>query len=149
MKPLRVARLAHHDDASVELTLEHGWRARITLPAGGYGRLTFTPPGGYREPRTWAIAHGRDVPWEGRSRDDATGVESAKIALVDRAGVLELRGGEVAAHVRLEPFGVSWRMRAGDRLVDAAIDRPTYAYAVSTSGTRIVHSVTRDAHDRY
>jgi alpha-glucosidase len=69
--------------------------------------------------------------------------------IVDRAGVLELRGGEVAAHVRLEPFGVSWQMRVGDRFVDAAIDRPTYAYAVSTSGTRIVHSATRDAHDRY
>jgi alpha-glucosidase len=149
MKPLRVARLAHRDDAGVELALEHGWRARITLPAGRYGRLTFVPPGGYREPRTWAIAHGRDVPWEGRSRDDATGVEPAKIALVDHAGMLELRGGEVAAHVRLEPFGVTWRMRVGDDLVDAAMDRSTYAYAVSTSGTRIVHSATRDAHDRY
>ncbi len=149
MKPFRVARLQAFDETRIELSLERGWRASVTLPAGRYGRVSLLPPGGYREPRTWAIAHGRDVPWEGRARDDDEGVAPERVELVRGDGIVELRGRAIAAVVRLEPFGVNWRMRAGNRWIDASVDRPTYAYAAETRGTRIAHSAARDEHDSY
>jgi alpha-glucosidase len=149
MKPLRVASVESADEHALVVALEHGWRARVTLPAGRYGRITLLPPGGYREPRTWAIARERDVPWEGRARDDATGIAPAACTLEERPGEVTLRSGDVAAVVRLEPFGVGWQLRAGDAWRTVATDRRSYAYAVSTHGTRIVHSAARDEHDHY
>ena len=48
-------------------------------------RVTWRPGAGYREPRTWAIAPGADVPWEGRARDDESGFACPAVA-VERSG---------------------------------------------------------------
>jgi alpha-glucosidase len=149
MKPLRLATLADRGASHVDLALERGWRCRVSLPAEVYGRVTLRPPEGYREPSTWAIAHGRDVPWEGCERDDARGFVAPHVDFTARADGIELRSGTVAARVRFEPFGVDWQVRHGRAWLRACDDRPSYAYAASTRGTRIVHSAVRDRHDQY
>lgn len=149
MKPLATARLAGADARGIQVELDHGWTARVTLPAGRWGRVTLLPPGGYREPRTWAIAPARDVRWEGRQRDDTSDLEPAAGTLVESRDSIELRGAGFGARVRLAPFGVDWRLDVDGEWIDVLRDRPTYAYAVSTRGTRIVHSAVRDEHDGY
>ena len=149
MKPLRRATGIEASSTSATLSLERGWQCRVALPAAGLGRLTLIPPEGYREPRTWAIALGREVPWEGRSRDDATGFAMPECELVRNDAGIELSSETVSALVRLEPFGVSWRIRDGNRWVFACADRPSYAYAAATRSTRLCHSAARDAFDQY
>jgi alpha-glucosidase len=149
MKPLRTARVERLDAEGAVLALDMGWRARVTLPAGRYGRIVLLPPEGYREPRSWAIAHGRDVPWEGRGRDDTTGIPPSAGTFEQLGNAIALRADEVAATVRLDPFGVDWQVRVGDAWHVVASDRGSYAYAVATRGTHIVHSATRDEHDHY
>jgi alpha-glucosidase len=149
VKPLRQATLVRADEHGVAVSLAHGWQARVALPGGRYGRLTLLPPEGYREPRTWAIAPGADVPWEGRERDASFPPSARPTSVTAHAQGVTLVGDEVAADVRLDPFGVDWRVRSGGGWHTVASDRGSYAYAVATRGTRIVHAATRDEHDHY
>lgn len=149
MKPLRQATCIDSSATRVTLALERGWQCRVALPAEGLGRVTLVPPEGYREPRTWAIAQRREVPWEGRSRDDATGFAAPECELIEHAGGIELRSETVSAVVHFVPLGVSWRIRDANRRVFACADRPSYAYAAATRSTRVSHSCVRDAYDQY
>jgi len=77
MLALRTAQLIEAGEGRAVFQLERGWRCEVALLDDGLGRVLCHPPGGLREPRTWAIAGGLagGVPWEGRSR---TGLFAAR-----------------------------------------------------------------------
>jgi alpha-glucosidase len=149
MTPLRRASLVSASGSEAVVALGREWRCRVALVAGSYGRVTLLPPDGYREPRTWAIAHRRDVPWEGLARDDATGFPAASCEIREHEDGIEIRGDSIRARLRFEPFGVTWHVKAGDDWAFACADRPSYAYAAATRTSRLVHSAVRDAFDEY
>ena len=63
------------DPEGAATTLDDGATMRLRFLSPSMARLSLRPAAGWREPRTWAIAPepGRDVPWEGRARDDDSG----------------------------------------------------------------------------
>ncbi len=149
MRPLRDARLVEAAGGRALFELEGGWRCELSMPARGLGRLLWLPPDGLREPRTWAITPrpDTDVPWEGRPR---TGLFAASVADVAvGAGDVTVVSAALRAHVRLAPFGVTWQQPQAGGWTTFAADRPTYAYATAQRSSRIVHTMTRDAHDQY
>jgi alpha-glucosidase len=149
MRPLRTAQLTDSANGRALLALEGGWRCEVSLPGDGVGRVLWHPPDGLREPRTWAIAppSGADVPWEGRARASLFDSSAAKVE--KHHGSVALTSSALRAHVRFAPFGIEWQQRVGERWLTCCADRPTYAYAASERGTRVVHTMARDAHDQY
>ncbi|HSB90183.1 MAG TPA: hypothetical protein VLD63_09180, partial [Anaerolineales bacterium] len=66
--------------------LDDGAEMSVRFLSPTMARVTLRPQGGWREPRTWAIAplagsagpggsSSRDVPWQGRAREDLAGFE--------------------------------------------------------------------------
>jgi len=150
MRPLRIAQLVEAGAGHALLALEHGWRCEVSMPVEDVGRVLWHPPGGPREPRTWAIAPtgGGDVPWEGRARTALfDGGAAASVAKVDDG--VAVTSDTLRALVRLVPFGVTWQQRVNGRWTTCCADRPTYAYAAAVRGARIAHSMVRDANDQY
>jgi alpha-glucosidase len=151
MLALRTAQLIEAADGRAVCDLERGWRCEVALLDDGLGRVLWHPPGGLREPRTWAIAAGLagDVPWEGRLRAELFATRARDATVTREGGVATIATASLRAQVRLEPFGIDWQQPVAGGWVTCSADRPTYAYAVSEHGTRIVHSAARDAHDQY
>ncbi len=100
MTPLRKASLQSMAGGAVDLQLERGWRARVSMVDGHTGRFTLLPPEGFREPRTWALDPDGAFPLEGRRRDalfvpDATATarrDGDAVLLVLRLGRLRSLG---------------------------------------------------------
>ena len=75
MKKLGKAQVVSATAHGIDLSLPDGATFSVQVLEEQLVRVRLRPAGGYREPRTWAIAPsaGRDVPWEGRARDDLSG----------------------------------------------------------------------------
>jgi alpha-glucosidase len=61
--------------ADAHADLRGGGQLRVVFLSETMARLSWVPPGGFREPRTWSVAplgHG-DVPWSGRARESLDG----------------------------------------------------------------------------
>jgi len=145
MTPLRRASLLSMSAGSVELQLERGWRARVSMVAGDIGRFTLLPPEGWREPRTWALDPAGTFPLEGRRRDEVYAPDASAAATQDGAALV-LSGASLRARIALEPFAVSWEQRdaqgawqfcCGDR-------DESYAYATSARSGTLYHWQKRD-----
>src|SRR5262245_41212866 len=146
MQALRTAKLVEAANGRTLFALERGWRCELMLLDDGLGRVLWHPPEGLREPRTWAIAAGieGDVPWEGRARTGALAGRARDATVTHGDGAVTLATAALRAQVRLDPFGIDWQQPLGGAWVACCADRPTYAYAISERGTRIVHSAARD-----
>jgi len=151
MTPLRKASLLSRAPGAIELQLERGWRARVSMVDGHTGRFTLLPPDGFREPRTWALDPHGAFPLEGRRRDDLHAPDIT--ATVSQDGdALVLAGSHLRARIALDPFAVTWqqldahgqwRFCCGDR-------DESYAYGVSDRSGTLHHWQRRDpADERY
>jgi len=151
MLALRTAQLIEAAAGRAMFQLERGWRCELALLDDGLGRVLWHPPGGFREPRTWSIAAGLggDVPWEGRLRSEVFATRARDAVVTRHASIVAIATPSLRAQATLDPFRIDWQQRAAGEWVTCSGDRPTYAYAVSERGTRIVHSAARDAHDQY
>lgn len=111
-------------------------------------RVLFTPPGGLREPRAWAIVTGHaDVPWTGRDRLDVSGFPCPKFSLASTDTHVTLCTGALVASVRLVPFGIAWSLADGTPF---ARDRETNAYQWRSATGTVRHYMARDREqDRY
>ena len=109
-------------------------------------RVTWRPGGGYREPRTWAIAPAADVRWEGRAREDTGGFTTPAAKMrVDADGVT-LETAALRAVVHGNPLTIAWQDAHGHSLV---ADRPTSAYMRSARTGALRHYFGRDRGERY
>ena len=132
----------------LEMDLDHGWQCRLSPVEDWCIRVTFVPPGGLREPRTWSIApNDSEAPWEGRARDDRSGFSNppAKVA-ASQAGGATLATAKMSVSVRLDPFQLSWSDPDG---VKYAFDRSTQAYQASDRATTLRHWMAREESRQY
>lgn len=151
MTPLRKATLLSMADGAIELQLERGWRARVSMVDGHTGRFTLLPPDGFREPRTWALDPDGTYPLEGRRRDALYAPDAT--ALAGRDGdTLVLTGSHLRARIALEPFAVTWQqLDAQSQWQFCCGDRDeSYAYGVSERSGTLHHWQRREpGQDRY
>lgn len=151
MTPLRKATLRSMAGGAVELQLERGWRARVSLVDGHTGRFTLLPPEGFREARTWALDPDGTFPLEGRQRDAIFAPDTAALASRDGEVVL-LAGSHLRARIALEPFAVTWQqLDAQGQWQFCCGDRDeSYAYGVSERSGTLTHWQKREpGQDRY
>jgi alpha-glucosidase len=149
--PLRKATLRSMADGAIELQLERGWRARVSMVDGHTGRFTLLPPDGFREPRTWALDPDGAFPLEGRRRDALFAPDTTALASRD-GDVLVLAGAHLRARIALEPFAVTWQqLDAQGQWQFCCGDRDeSYAYGVSARSGTLTHWQKRDpGQDRY
>ena len=125
------------DDGALEVrVLEHN----VT-------RVSWRPAGGFREPRTWAIAPEHDVPWQGRARDDCSGFsQPAAQAQAQASGDrVQLDSGALRVTVAGDPLMLSWHDAHGRVL---AADRATGAYFRSARTGALRHYLARERGER-
>jgi alpha-glucosidase len=148
MRPFRQATMVSANAQGVVLALEAGWHCRVTLVAPGIGRVLLRPPGGLREPRSWAVIDGRSRdPWQGADRSLLFAGASA--ALTAKDGVFILGDALLRAHVSLAPFGLRWEQWSGSEWQFCCADRPTYGYGSAGRSGVTGHWQQRDEHDEY
>ena len=116
---------------------------------GGIGRFSLLPPGGWREPRTWALDPSGLYPHEGKQRESLFKPD-ASATIEKGAGALTLANATLRARIALEPFGVTWEQRdAAGAWQFCCADRASYAYGAAEKRGTLHHWQKRDAHDRY
>ena len=142
------AQVAKTHDFGIDLSLEGGKRFSIQALEATLFRVRCQPAGGYREPRTWAIAPiaGQDVAWAGRARDDLTGFSCPPLKTTRAGDTLTLDTGALSVTLNTHPLTLSWHTKEGTRL---ASDRATSAYFSSARTGAVRHYLERDTQDRY
>ncbi len=152
MTPIRSAGWQLHpgaagSDAQADLSQDGALQLVFLSPA--LARVTWVPAGGYRQPRTWAIAprpH-EDVPWEGRPRESLEGFSRPTVT-IHRPDTVS--AGRLAARLLGGP-DAAVRVIWSDTLTGQTIleDRVTSAYLREHRTGLIRHSVTRDPKERF
>ena len=151
MTPLRKASLLSMTGGAVELQLERGWRASVSMIDAYTGRFTLLPPDGFREPRTWALDPNGTFPLEGCHRDALFAPDANARASQDGEAIV-LAGTHLRARIALDPFAVTWQQRSAQgQWQTCCADRDeSYAYGVSERSGALTHWQQRDpAQDRY
>ena len=99
--------------------------------------------------RTWSIAPGQDVPWEGRNREDISGFSCPDWTLEqqDQQLVIATEALRVTVH---QPLWLEWHYRneAGEWQWLAG-DRPTSAYQLNAHGDGVAHYLSRKKDERF
>ena len=146
MKSIASVRLADTHASGLTLAVSDGSSVGIEFLEPTLARVRWRPVGGYREPRTWAIAPREDVPWEGRPRDDRSGFSLPPVTVVQNADSVEARTGGLSLQVRLGRLALTWSDAVGE-VVQA--DRPTSAYLRSERTGAVRHYLMRNRRERY
>jgi alpha-glucosidase len=148
MNVLSGAQVTQTHDFGVDLSLEGGARFSIQALETTIFRVRCQPVGGYREPRTWAIAPvaGADVAWQGRARDDLTGFSCPTVKTTQTGDALTLNTQHLSVTLNTSPLKLSWHTKEGTLL---ASDRATSAYFSSARTGALRHYLQRDTTDRY
>ncbi len=148
MQRLQSASFIGRAESRAQFSLEDGWQCSIHVLRDDLVRVLFTPPGGLREPRTWAIVtQGADVPWTGRDRLDVGGFPCPKFSLASTDTRVTIVTKAVIVDVRLSPFGIAWSLADGTPF---ASDRETNAYQWRSATGTVRHYMTRNRDgDRY
>jgi alpha-glucosidase len=148
MKPIEAAGPAVAHRNGLELPLADGASFQIQALEPTLFRVRLRPAGGYREPRTWAIApvHGQDVAWDGRARDDLAGFSCPAVVATATAACMTLHAGGLSVTLNAAPLTLTWHDKAGNTL---ASDRGTSAYLSSRRTGAVRHYLQREPGDRY
>ena len=148
MKTFGRARVTQADPHGVLLSLVGGASFSIEVLETSMVRVRLKPAGGYREPRTWAIAPqaGQDVAWEGRLRDDGSGFSHPAARVSRHDGQISLHTDTLSVTVQEQPLVLSWHDSQGRLLVG---DRATSAYFESPRTGAVRHYLQRDRAERY
>lgn len=132
----------------IDVSLASGGLFSIQVLEPTLARVRFKPAGGYREPRTWAVAPqpGVDVPWHGRQRDDTSGFSLPTLRVTEEDGQTVLRSDTLSITVRLDRLALTWRDQHGNVV---AQDRGTSSYFASERTGAVRHYLQRDRAERY
>ncbi|MFM2074392.1 MAG: hypothetical protein RJB34_697 [Pseudomonadota bacterium] len=134
--------------ADAHADLRGGGQLRVVFLSETMARLSWVPPGGFREPRTWSVAplgHG-DVPWSGRARESLDGFVRPVVKVDGR------RIGTERLQVQLcAGKGQAVRAIWSDPTRDCVVleDRLTSAYLNERRTGLVRHSVVRHVGEHY
>ena len=148
MKKLGKAQLVSATAHGIDLSLPDGAAFSVQVLEEQLVRVRLRPAGGYLEPRTWAIAPsaGRDVAWEGRTRDDLTGFSCPAAKVQTQNGEVTLKTAGLSLRLRPDPLALHWQDAQGRPLLN---DRETSAYFTSSRTGAVRHYLARDRGERY
>ena len=132
----------------IDLTLADGASFHVEVLEPAMVRVRYKPVGGYREPRTWAIAPqpGVDVPWTGRARDDASGFSRPSAQVAQHAAGASLRTDSLTILLQTSPLAITWQDPLGQAIVS---DRGTSSYFSAARTGAVRHYLRRDRAERY
>ncbi len=149
MKTLKLWTLSKTDSHHVELTVEGKHTLCLYILEQDMFRVAIKRQGAFTLDRTWGIAPEKDVPWEGRSRDDLSGFSLPAFTVEETEGSLTVATESLRVTVR-QPLALTWEYRnqAGEWQLLAA-DRPTSAYLMNAHGDGVAHYQRRFQDDRY
>ena len=148
MKKLGTAQVVSATAHGIDLSLPDGAAFSVQVLEEQLVRVRLRPAGGYLEPRTWAIAPsaGRDVAWEGRTRDDLTGFSCPAAKVQTQNGEVTLKTAGLSLRLRPDPLALHWQDAQGRPLLN---DRETSAYFTSSRTGAVRHYLARDRGERY
>ncbi len=148
MKALRAAGAPQANNHGVTLALDGGALLSVEMLEHDLARVRLVPAGGYREPRTWAIAPvaGLDVPWQGRARDDRSGFACPAPRVALGAYGARLQTDALSLTLATTPLALRWTDAQGRLLAE---DRASAAYMASSRTGALRHYLQRDAGERY
>lgn len=148
MKALTEGRFLGCEDGAAIFDIGLGARLFVRILEDDIGRVTLRRREGFRLDRTWSIAPGGLEPdYAGRMRADVNGFARPPVAVREANGIIVIGAGSLEAHVRLDPFQISWKRKDDDFFF--LRDRDTQAYFLSLKGAAFSHYTTRHAHDRH
>ncbi len=147
MKTLRATGVAKADAHGIRVPIDGG-ELLVEILEQAIARVRIVPHGGYREPRTWAIAPvpGQDVAWQGRARDDRSGFSCPAAQLSEPSGALALRTEAMSLLLTSEPLALRWADRQGRLLLQ---DRASASYMASSRTGALRHYLQRETGERY
>ena len=136
-------------EADATTRLHDGGELRVVFLAPRMARVTWQPPGGFREPRTWAIApRGEaDAPWQGRERESLEGFSRPQVKPQGNHGLATERLGVTLQGGGQAPVRLVWRDLQRDQVVLA--DRETSAYLHEARTGIVRHCLVRDPQEHY
>jgi alpha-glucosidase len=148
MNPLGPAHVASSTAQGIQVALPEGATFSVQVLEPQMVRVRLRLAGGYREPRTWAIAPqaGTDVPWTGRQREDLSGFSCPAAQMESAAGQVTLRTPALQLTLHTQPLSLQWHDAQGRPLVR---DRATSAYFASSRTGAVRHYLERDRAERY
>jgi alpha-glucosidase len=160
MKALQVTHTELRDQTLV-CRLACGGDVSIRFLAEAMARVTLRPAGGYKEPRTWAIApkaqHAQpgatqgkpiDVAWQGRPRDSMAGFDLPQVAISKTADdSTHLSTLHLKVTVQTSPLQLLWSSSATQ--LPIATDRATSAYMTERRTGLVRHYLERHASERF
>src|SRR5512139_986062 len=123
MKPWQAQRWAFEGDGHGLAAISHlddGAEMRVRFLSPTMARVVLRPQGGWREPRTWAIAplasaagpggsSSQDVPWQGRAREDLSGFERPAVTRGRVDGADTLATASLQVRLYATPLRLEWR----------------------------------------
>lgn len=151
MKPLQAQTAGQGvrlDAHGLTVALQDGAALVVELLESTMARVRIRPAGGYREPRTWAIAPqpGVDVPWAGRQRDAIDGFSCPTPRLQQQADGVTLHTGALSVGLQHGALALQWHDATGRPL---AQDRASGAYLASSRTGAVRHYLQRESAERY
>lgn len=146
MKTLRHWTLDARHDCGCDLVVEGRHVLRIRALEHDLIRVSLLKDGAWRLDRTWTVAPGGDVPWEGRARDDLAGFDCPDVAI--REGeALEIETEVLRLTVRT-PLQLCWAAKIDGDWVPFTEERPTGGILMGTDDHRHGHFLRRYPGDR-
>jgi len=127
MKTLKNWTLHQQAAHFVELKVEDRHFLRIYVLEEGLMRVLLKRDGQLALNRTWSIAPGQDVPWQGRDREALDGFALPGFTLVQDAQQVQIGTGRLRVTVH-QPLCLSWEQFDGTNWQPLAADRHTGAY---------------------
>ncbi len=136
-------------DNGFDAALDDGWRMRVRAMADGLLRVVVEPAEGLPLDRSWMVAPEGDVPWEGRSRDDAAGFSPPLVDLKQADGGVTFIAGQFRLNLSGSPVRIEIAQKRGDAWVPWLSDRETGGFALTERGQRLRHFQQRLFSDRH
>ncbi len=143
MKTLRRWVVERTSENGVELRVEDRHILRVMVLEDMLFRVSLKKDGEWRLPRTWSIAPDKDVPWEGRNRDDLAGFSGSNVT-IDLGETINLSTPNLRLTIS-HPLHFSWATKICDTWVTFVEDRPTGGVLLGVKDHRHEHYLRRNS----
>jgi len=146
MKTLRDWSLHTRHAAGADLLVEGRHLLSIRVLEHDLIRVSLKKDGTWRLDRTWCVAPGGEMPWQGRSRDELTGFACPAAKITDgETLVIET---DVLRLTVSQPLHLAWAARIDGEWVPFVEERPTGGTLLDTRDHRHEHFLRRYPEDR-
>ena len=127
----------------VELLVDGRHILRIVILEHCMFRVSLKKDGKWRLPKTWSIAPEKDVPWEGRDRDDIFGFSGSDVTI--ELGATVVLSTPLLRLTISQPLHLSWAAKIDGDWITFTQDRPTGGIMLGSRDHRHEHYLLYNA----